>query len=77
METLILEYIWVGGNTELRSKTKVLKCDSENRVSFNSSTGNFVDFDTDKDFILPDWNFDGSSTWQATGEDSEVILKPY
>ena len=25
---------------------------------------------------LPDWNFDGSSTNQATGNDSEVILKP-
>lgn len=25
---------------------------------------------------LPEWNFDGSSTGQAPGEDSEVILKP-
>ena len=25
---------------------------------------------------LPDWNFDGSSTYQATTEQSEVILKP-
>jgi len=25
---------------------------------------------------LPDWNFDGSSTGQAPGEDSEVIIKP-
>lgn len=25
---------------------------------------------------LPDWNFDGSSTNQASGHDSEVILKP-
>lgn len=25
---------------------------------------------------LPDWNYDGSSTGQAPGEDSEVILKP-
>jgi glutamine synthetase len=25
---------------------------------------------------LPDWNFDGSSTGQAPGHDSEVILKP-
>uniref|UniRef100_A0A0D9VY61 Glutamine synthetase n=1 Tax=Leersia perrieri TaxID=77586 RepID=A0A0D9VY61_9ORYZ len=25
---------------------------------------------------LPKWNFDGSSTGQATGEDSEVILQP-
>merc|ERR1719182_337778 len=25
---------------------------------------------------LPDWNYDGSSTEQAPGEDSEVIMKP-
>jgi len=25
---------------------------------------------------LPDWNFDGSSTDQAPGDDSEVIMKP-
>ena len=25
---------------------------------------------------LPDWNYDGSSTYQATTENSEVILKP-
>lgn len=25
---------------------------------------------------LPDWNFDGSSTGQATGNNSEVIIKP-
>lgn len=24
---------------------------------------------------LPDWNYDGSSTGQAPGDDSEVILK--
>uniref|UniRef100_A0A7S2RHF7 Glutamine synthetase n=1 Tax=Mucochytrium quahogii TaxID=96639 RepID=A0A7S2RHF7_9STRA len=26
--------------------------------------------------MLPDWNFDGSSTGQAPGDDSEVIIKP-
>lgn len=25
---------------------------------------------------LPDWNYDGSSTWQASNHNSEVILKP-
>merc|ERR1719389_715868 len=25
---------------------------------------------------LPDWNYDGSSTNQAPGDDSEVIIKP-
>ena len=26
--------------------------------------------------LPPDWNFDGSSTGQASGENSEVVLKP-
>ena len=59
----IAEYIWLGGNSELRSKTKVL---------YNNS------FDLNKNNIelLPEWNYDGSSTEQADGNDSEVIIKP-
>jgi len=68
---LILEYIWIGGNNEIRSKTKVMKLKKENlSLGFNPEVG---DFDN---FSLPDWNFDGSSTGQAEGYDSEVILKP-
>ena len=58
MKTCI-EYIWIGGNNELRSKTKVIELN--------------------KDLILndvPEWNYDGSSTKQATGEESEIIIKP-
>ena len=57
-----LEYIWVGGNNELRSKTKIVK--------------------THKDILklgdeeISDWNYDGSSTEQATGGDSEVWIRP-
>ena len=51
-----VEYVWIGGNNELRSKIKVLE-DDETRT-------------------IPDWNYDGSSTNQASGEDSEVIIKP-
>ncbi len=54
----IVEYVWIGGNNELRSKTKVM----------NSEVKSLED--------LPYWNFDGSSTKQATGNDSEVILSP-
>ena len=57
MNTLV-EYIWIGGNKELRSKTRVYK----KRINCVSQ--------------VSDWNFDGSSTEQASGEDSEVILKP-
>lgn len=52
----LAEYIWIGGNMELRSKCRVL--------------------DLPNNFELPDWNYDGSSTNQAEGRDSEIIIKP-
>ena len=59
-----LEYIWFGGNQELRSKVKV----------------EFFNNDIDKNKLelksIPLWNYDGSSTSQASGEDSEVLIKP-
>jgi glutamine synthetase len=54
----LVEYVWIGGNNELRSKTKVL----------NKEINSVND--------LPIWNFDGSSTQQADGKDSEIIIKP-
>ena len=56
----LLEYIWLDAYGKTRSKTKVLPGNSENL----------------KVTKLPEWNYDGSSTGQATGDDSEVILKP-
>lgn len=56
----ILEYIWIGGKNEIRSKTRVVN-------SFLRS---------DLRYML-DWNYDGSSTWQADSNgDTEIILKP-
>lgn len=60
-----LEYIWLDGNKptqELRSKTKVV------------DRGELKHVPRAED--LPEWSFDGSSTGQATGEDSDCILKP-
>jgi len=57
------EYIWMDGHTptqKLRSKTKVLPDVDEIRT---------VD-------ELPDWGFDGSSTNQAPGDDSDCSLRP-
>lgn len=59
----ILEYIWLDGSHNCRSKTKVVD----------------LNIDEDKGISLldiPEWNYDGSSTGQATTELSEVILKP-
>ena len=53
-----VEYIWIGGNMELRCKTRTLKGPIKSVKQ------------------IPDWNYDGSSTDQATGDDSEVFLKP-
>ena len=52
------EYVWIGGNNELRCKTRSL------------------DKETTNPDELPVWNFDGSSTEQAPGTDSEVLLVP-
>ena len=51
------EYVWIGGEGELRSKTKVMN--------------KMVELEA-----LPHWNYDGSSTKQAEGHDSEVIMRP-
>jgi len=61
---MLAEYIWVDGSYPyrlLRSKTKVLDNDFE--------------FTTDpQDYPL--WSFDGSSTNQAEGSNSDCVLKP-
>lgn len=54
----VLEYVWIGGKEELRSKIKV------------------VDSSPMKLDEVPEWNYDGSSTSQAEGHDSEIVLKP-
>lgn len=58
--TVVAEYVWIGGKGELRSKSRVLNIRKE-------ATG-LSDF--------PDWDYDGSSTEQGTTENSERILKP-
>jgi glutamine synthetase len=64
--TIKCEYIWLDGadTPQLRSKTRVLNINSE-----------------DEDWKLsladiPVWGFDGSSTGQATTQDSDCVLRP-
>jgi len=54
----MLDYVWIGGNNELRSKTKV------------------VDKEVTDIKEVSIWNYDGSSTAQAVGTDSEVMIIP-
>ena len=57
---IIAEYIWIGGDGEVRSKARTL--DYNDPIKLHD--------------CLPEWNYDGSSTKQASGQDSEVIIKP-
>mgnify|MGYP006130066893 CR=1 FL=1 len=60
-----MEYVWLDGYEEeqnLRSKTKIAEAESINEL-LNPT-------------ILPTWSFDGSSTKQSTGNNSDCILKP-
>lgn len=60
-ENVIAEYVWIGGSgQDLRSKSKTIPNCTE--------VTDIVE--------LPIWNFDGSSTGQAPGTDSEVYLRP-
>ena len=58
MHTVILEYIWLDGRGELRSKYKTVYVEDP------------------QDFELEQWNYDGSSTYQAETGNSEIILNP-
>ena len=66
------EYVWIGGSgpMDLRSKTRTLPRDIARAVLAAddrwAATAAHV----------PIWNYDGSSTKQAEGRDSEIILKP-
>lgn len=57
----IAEYIWIDNNKLLRSKSRNL---SNYDINCNDIES------------IPKWNFDGSSTNDARGNDSEVILYP-
>ncbi|MCG8555003.1 MAG: glutamine synthetase beta-grasp domain-containing protein [Proteobacteria bacterium] len=58
------EYIWLDGATptqRLRSKTRFIEPPAQPHVGVGS---------------FPVWNFDGSSTYQAKGADSDLTLQP-
>lgn len=54
----VVDYVWIGGRGELRSKTRVIYAQ-------------VIDVSS-----IPDWDYDGSSTEQATGENSEIFIRP-
>lgn len=62
-----LEYIWLDHHNNFRSKTKVTT------LSVPLIDGSYQN---PMPWVLPEWNYDGSSTEQADGNDSEVCLQP-
>jgi glutamine synthetase len=66
-----LEYIWLDGSNpqQLRSKTKIVE-------SINGEMDVVVTLYKKGDIKAPIWNYDGSSTFQATTSKSELLLKP-
>lgn len=64
--TCVAEYIWLDANKKFRSKTKVIPKFFPGVVS---ADGNDVG-------VYPRWDYDGSSTGQANGTSSEIIIVP-
>jgi glutamine synthetase len=58
------EYIWLDGETptqQVRSKARIVSVDEDGSSKPNA---------------YPQWGYDGSSTYQASGHDSDLILQP-
>ena len=60
------EYVWIDADGKTRSKTRSLPQSRIDRAKAGQEVAE----------VLPSWTFDGSSTNQAPGEDSEVYIKP-
>ena len=58
MNKVILEYVWLDGNKELRSKYRTICSEDVEHI------------------MTLKWNYDGSSTYQASTSNSEIILNP-
>jgi glutamine synthetase len=58
--SVIAEYVWIDSEGGVRSKSRTL---TEKKEGFKPDD-------------LPIWNFDGSSTGQAPGDNSDVYLRP-
>jgi len=79
MTTHLVEYVWLDGYTPeptLRSKVKAVTIDDsdEEAMGFQQMFGG--DSSQLELKQVPEWGFDGSSTQQAEGHDSDCLLKP-
>ena len=70
---VLAEYIWIDGGAptaSLRSKTRVIY-DSHVPASTSIDDVSTIDMSW-----FPEWGADGSSTMQAEGADSDIVLRP-
>jgi len=70
-QPLIAEYVWVSGQDthhDIRSKCRTLYLSAEDMA--------LPPKEMLKKGIFPVWNFDGSSTGQARGQNTEIVIKP-
>ena len=65
---MIAEYVWIDGQALQKKELKSNGLRSKTRTI---NVNKVIKLDQ-----LPEWNYDGSSTYQADTENSEVILKP-
>jgi len=75
MRTLKCEYIWLDGVTptsNIRSKTRVFRISEEDLGKLNDMMAE----GKSPHEMIPVWGFDGSSTQQASGADSDCALRP-
>lgn len=62
MSPCCLEYVWIDNDYNLRSKIRIMHdAPIDEPITIR---------------VIPEWNYDGSSTNQASGDNSEIILKP-
>jgi len=66
MSKVLLEYIWIDAYNNTRSKVKIHTLSTP---STNTETELLLS-------DIPEWNYDGSSTGQAIGSSSDIIIKP-
>jgi glutamine synthetase len=69
MEKIILEYIWLDNDLDIRSKTRVL-------TMTNISNQDIYETLLTDITQIPLWTFDGSSTNQTSITNTDVVLKP-
>ena len=73
----VLEYIWLDVKGIPRSKTRVVYPSSDHSRWATGSHGYQTEVDGKARYVYaPNWNYDGSSTGQADGSNSEVLIKP-